>query len=159
VNAGHAEHTNGLHLKTRGKTMPTKTNTAKRILSIKVVKRVDECPDTSYLGEYSNTAESEYAIDRYHSEDCQSVSETAKQAIEKLERIIQYLNSERLRAGDDPQSTDWESLDEALDILIALQDDLADCDCSGHQVSSREYRYFNPPVENYKGESPEDVRK
>ena len=35
-----------------------------RILSVRIERAVDDSPDTSYLGEYSNTAETEWAIDR-----------------------------------------------------------------------------------------------
>jgi len=42
----------------------------KRIAKVTVKRMTDESPDTSYLGEYSNRAESDYAIDRRHSIDC-----------------------------------------------------------------------------------------
>lgn len=42
----------------------------KRIAKVTIKRLTDENPDTSYLGEYSNRAESEYAIDRRHSLDC-----------------------------------------------------------------------------------------
>lgn len=134
--------------------------TGKRILSVKIKRITDDSPDTSYLGEYSNRPTSEYSIDRAHSLDCASVNPTANDAVEKLERSIQHLNKLRLDAGNDSENTEWESLDEAIDLLIGLQDEVKECDCSQHgRWSGREYRYFNPPVENYKGESPEDIRK
>src|ERR1700677_2990868 len=42
----------------------------KRIAKVTIKRLTDESPDTSYLGEYSNRAESDYAIDRRHSLDC-----------------------------------------------------------------------------------------
>lgn len=43
---------------------------AKRILKIELQRIDDPDPDTSYLGEYSNTAEGEFSIDRAHDLDC-----------------------------------------------------------------------------------------
>lgn len=138
----------------------TKTHAAKnRILSVKLVRKGDYDADTSHLGAYSMRATSPYAIDRRHSEDCQSIAQSAKDAIETLERILQHINRERLRAGEDENNTEWESLDESFDCLVQLQNDLTECDCGGHNVSSRELPYFNPCDENYKGESEADIRK
>jgi len=148
--------------------MPTKTKTAKRILSVKIIRQVDECPDTSYLGEYSNRATSDYSIDRRHSEDCASVKQETKDAKAKLERIGAYLDKLRIEAGQPgtEQSSEWEHLDEATDIVDALAEDMTECDCGGHRVSSRELPYFNPSL-NYVTKddkpaddlTPEDVRK
>lgn len=41
-----------------------------RILSVTIKRMIDESPDSSYLGEYSNKADTEFAIDRKHSLDC-----------------------------------------------------------------------------------------
>ena len=71
------------------------SKSGKRILSVTIKHIIDENPDTSWLGEYSDTAETEFAIER--------------------------------RAYG--------------------------------QGNQREFRYFNGPVDNYKGESPEDIRK
>ncbi len=38
--------------------------TGKRILEVKIKHMVDESPDTSWLGEYSDTPETDFAIDR-----------------------------------------------------------------------------------------------
>jgi hypothetical protein len=43
---------------------------SKRIERVTIKRMTDDIPDTSYLGEYSDRAESEYAIDRRHSLDC-----------------------------------------------------------------------------------------
>lgn len=42
----------------------------KRILSVKIKRMIDDSPDTSSLGKYSNKTETEYAIDRKHSLEC-----------------------------------------------------------------------------------------
>jgi hypothetical protein len=92
----------------------TQKASTKRITKVVVKRMLDESPDTSWMGEYGNRAESEYAIDRAHDEDCPS-----------------------------------------------FQGDSEDCTCNfdGHWSLRSEYRYFNGPVENYKGESPENIRK
>lgn len=119
---------------------------------------IDTDADTSYLGEYSNRPESKYSIDRAHSADCQSLELNHGQAVEQLERIISHLSDWRTQAGSDSENTEWESLDESLDVLAGLQSDLQECDCSGH-VSSREYRYFNPNHENYQGLSDAEIHQ
>jgi hypothetical protein len=75
--------------------MMTATST-KRILKVTVTREVDTDPDTSHLGEYGNSATSDYSIDR---------------------------------AGAD-----------------------------GY-FDPRTYRFFNPTVENYLGESKKNIRK
>src|SRR5690348_12833774 len=42
----------------------------KRILSVTIRRMVDTSPDASWLGEYSNSPKTEYAIDRKHSLTC-----------------------------------------------------------------------------------------
>ncbi len=42
----------------------------KRISKVTIKRTVDDSPDTSWLGEYSNKATSDYSIDRKHSLDC-----------------------------------------------------------------------------------------
>lgn len=42
----------------------------KRIHSVTIKRMIDESPDTSWLGEYSNRATSEYSIDRAHNIEC-----------------------------------------------------------------------------------------
>lgn len=138
-----------------------------KILSVTIKRMLDDSPDTSWLGEYSNSPSSDFSIDRAHSEDCASISDSNKTAIEKLERVIQHINRERMDAGNDPDNTEWESLDESIDCLIALQEELEECDCGEHgDMGRNEYRYFNPSF-NYvdkagnptDGLTPEDVRK
>ncbi len=128
-------------------TTKTKTQNAsarKRILSVTIRRMVDDSPDTSWLGEYSSKCTSEFSIDRAHAEDC-PVNNKPVEAIEKLEHVIFHIQTERRIAGDDPQSTEWESLDESIDALIALQDELAECNCDERGDMERgQYRYFNP---------------
>lgn len=131
----------------------------KRILSVTIKRMVDDSPDTSWLGEYSDTADSEYAIDRAHSENCACVESNHKEAIDTIERAITHLNNWRVACADDANNTEWESLDAAIDLFAGLQDDVMECDCNGPFISSHEFRYFNGLVENYEGESAEDIRK
>ncbi len=143
----------------------------KRILSVTVRRMIDESPDTSWLGKYSNRPETEYAIDRAHAEDCASLEANHFQAVGILERIVGHLNDERMTC--DCVTRSWygaehdsacplyqlNELDESIDALVSLQDEAMDCDCNGGDMERGELRYFNGPVENYKGESPEDIRK
>jgi len=131
---------------------------AKRISKVTVKRMVDTDPDTSYLGEYSNDAETEYAIDRKHSQDCQNLEENHRQAVDQLERVIAYLETVR-QAGEPPENVYWSAADESQDVLIELQDELQECDCNGGDMERNEYRYFNGNVENYKGETPEKIRE
>jgi len=131
---------------------------AKRISKVTVKRMVDTDPDTSYLGEYSNDAETEYAIDRKHSQDCQNLEENHRQAVDQLERVIAYLETVR-QAGEPPENVYWSAADESQDVLIELQDELQECDCNGGDMERNKYRYFNGNVENYTGNTPEDIRK
>jgi hypothetical protein len=131
----------------------------KRISTVTIKRMTDADPDTSYLGRYSDRAELEYAIDRRHSLDCQSVEANHGDAVDKLERAIEYLGIERTVEGNKSDSTLWESLDDAIDTLTDAQSELQECDCSGGDAERGEFRYFNGCVENYKGESSADIRK
>lgn len=120
---------------------------AKRILRIGVARLADDSPDTSWLGEYSDKP-GPFAIDRAHDENCQTQSELAKVAIDQLEQAIVYLNIERaaiVNTTDDRNGEIWEAIDNAQDLMIAKQEELAECNCgSGGNWDKREYRYFNP---------------
>src|SRR5258705_9277395 len=63
----------------------------KRIHSVTVRRMIDESPDTSWLGKYSNRSESEYAIDRAHAQDCASVRQDIKDAKATLEHVQQTI--------------------------------------------------------------------
>jgi hypothetical protein len=131
---------------------------SKRIAQITIKRMMDSDPDTSYLGEYSDRAKTDYAIDRKHSTDCQSLELNHEQAVNQLERVIAYLETVR-QLGQPPENIYWAAADEAQDVLVGLQDELQECDCSGGDMERGEYRYFNGNVENYKGESPEQIRE
>jgi hypothetical protein len=148
-----------------------KNQTGKRILSVTIKHIVDDSPDTSWRGEYSARATSEFSIDRAHSEDCPSVSQSAKDAIDKLERIVSHIDVERRAEGYKCQrggsSPEWEALDDAVQSLLNLQDELAECDCGERgDMGRNEDRYFNPSF-NYVDKNgkalpentPEEVRK
>jgi len=123
----------------------------KRILSVTIRRMVDTSPDTSYLGEYSNRPETDYAIDRAHSEDCASINPRNEDGKDWLKRIEEHFKTNFVEQTDEEKA--------CLEILFACYDSM-DCDCnfSGHW-DAREYRYFYGPVENYKGETRVDIRK
>ena len=123
---------------------------SKRIARVTVKRINDDSPDTSYLGHYSNRAESDYAIDRAHSLDCQSVEANHAETVEALERVLQYLDSQRQAEGDNPDSIYSEPLDDAIGLIADTQSEAQECDCSGGDAERNEYRYFNPCWENYK---------
>ena len=92
--------------------------TSKRILSITVKRINDDSPDTSWLGEYSNTATSDFSIDRKHTLECASVSATNHEAIEQLERVFAYLDKERIsHANDEEPSLPLPKLDTILSVF------------------------------------------
>jgi hypothetical protein len=141
-----------------------------KILSVSIRHMLDENPDTSWLGEYGSSAESDYAIDRRHSEDCACVSLPAQDAKEKLERIADYLSA--LSNDCDCASRSWygdehdsacplalEDIDAAFDCVTQLAEEITECDCGGNSIGSREFEYFNPNWENYKGLPAEEIRK
>jgi len=131
----------------------------KRISKVTIKRMTDNDPDTSYLGSYSERAQTDYAIDRKHSEDCQSLEHNHRTGLDQLEHVITYLETVR-NLGEPPENIYWASADESQDLLVALQRELEECDCGECGDMGRgEFRYFNGVVENYKGESPEDIRK
>jgi hypothetical protein len=122
------------------------TQERKRILSVTIKHMIDESPDTSYLGEYGNHSESEYSIDRAHSQDCASASSEAEAVSNQIQRVIDYLYEQDLEDRD------------AIEVLEDAQEQITECDCHQH-LDSRSYRYFNPNWQNYKGEPDPDIRK
>lgn len=128
---------------------------SKRILSVTVKQMADDSPDTSWLGEYGNSAESEFAIDREHATDCQTQTYNRADSIDKLERVHSYLDGLRIdeaKEGGDFYTLDYESLEEAQDIIVTAQEELEECDCDGRGDRDRnEYQYFNPNHDNYAG--------
>src|ERR1700677_3626378 len=148
---------------------------SKRILSVTIGKQVDESPDTSHMGEYSDKRTSEYSIDRVHSEDCASVSLAAKAAQTMLEHAQQTVGDMHNAVlaqyngtlANEKLDLERDALDEAYDLLGGLVDETIECDCgeSGDQQRN-EFQYFNPSF-NYVDEhgeptdglTPEEVRK
>ncbi len=140
----------------------------KRILEIRIKRMLDENPDTSWLGEYSQTAKSEYTIDRRHAEDCASVSEDirkAKQTLEHVQQTIGDFHNAVLAQyngtlANEKLDSERDELDEAYDLVGELIDTVDECDCNERgDMRRNEYRYFNPNHENYKGEPEADIRK
>lgn len=140
------------------------TKNSKRILEVKIKHMIDESPDTSWLGEYSQSATSEFSIDREHSLECIENDSLQK---EKLVRIADAMQNEydsiNENAEDTSHDTELADLSEAIDIVF----ELADCDCGESGDRQRnEYRYFNPSF-NYVDKNgharpentPEEVRK
>ena len=136
-----------------GLTVKSESN-PKRILSVTIRTKVDECPDTSYLGEYSNKPESDYAIDRKHSLNC-PVNAPNKLATAQLDRVIAYLEKQDAENGED-----FNYNDSALEELAEVRESFNECDCGEHgDMLRHEYRYFNPNHENYTGDTEENIRK
>ncbi len=140
----------------------------KRILSVTIRRMVDESPDTSWLGEYSSTCESQFTIDRKHSEEC--IENDIPQKT-KLERIADAIENDRPVCVDHTQQFDCDcdncqeekAYTDAMDTIR----ELAECDCGEHgDMGRNEFRYFNPSF-NYVTETDdpsdgltiEDVRK
>ena len=144
------------------------TKNRKRILSVTIRRVLDDSPDTSYLGEYGSSAKSDYAIDRAHSEDCDSVRpeiQAAKTTLEHVQQTIGDLHNAILAQyngtlANEKMDAERDALDDAYNEVGELADEINECDCSfsGHW-NSCEYRYFNPNHENYAGLPEEDIRK
>jgi hypothetical protein len=152
-------------MSTQVKTANASGNHQKRILSVTVKRVLDENPDASWMGEYSNKRTSDYSIDRRHSEDCDSqrdLTAKARLTIEHARGTVAEFQA--LEPNSD--TLEWEALEDAYYFLDNLADEVIECDCGGHQVSSRELPYFNPSF-NYvdasgnlrEGMTAEEVRK
>lgn len=142
---------------------------SKRILSVTIKHMLDDSPDTSWLGEYSDTRTSEFSIDRAHDTDCESVVAEQNGTLDKLERIanhIQDMRDQLWDSGIEEDSPEDTAYNEAMARIIDIKEELAECGCIGDNWNRREYRYFNPSL-NYvdksgnprKAETPETVRK
>lgn len=140
---------------------------SKRILSVTIKRMIDTDPDTSWMGEYATKASSEFSIDRAHSEECQTNDPQAKDAIAKLDRVVEYLVHQSQYASKAEDRDLYEDCDESADLLIEKQDELRECDCGERGDMERgQYRYFNPSS-NYvdsldrlvDGNTAEEVRK
>lgn len=130
----------------------------KRIIAVRIITQCDVDPDTSYLGEYSNHADSNYSIDRAHSEDCASLFPMEKSACDTLTHASEYINSLRIDDElDSPDDTELQTAIATIEDLLAEYEE-PHCNCGMH-YNSREYRYFNPNWQNYKGDAEENIRK
>lgn len=159
-----------------------KKQTKKRILSVTIKRMIDDSPDTSYLGEYSNTPETEFAIDRAHSEDCASVQQfqcdgewaawngTAEEMLQRvrefLDTYVSDIEHESTSDGCPETCEDEKPYEKALDTVWDLEQNAGECDCHGGDMGRNEFRYFNPSF-NYvtkdgklaDGLTSEEVRK
>jgi hypothetical protein len=130
-----------------------------KIESVVIRRMIDESPDTSWLGEYSNRPTSEYSIDRAHSLDCSSVAlnaDKAQTALENARGTVAELQA--LEPSSD--TLEWEALEDAYYQLDGLVDQVKECDCDERGDMERgQSRYFNPCHENYKGIPEEEIRK
>jgi hypothetical protein len=145
--------------------MRTKTNTSKRILSVKLRKMADDCqPDTSWLGEYSDRRTSDFSIDRAHAEDCVSVVPLSEDGQRILKNARAYIAEEQSKLAD-ADSAEGQDYEDAYYLLDGLTE-TPECDCGESGDMERgQYRYFNPsfnyvtkedkPADNL---TPEDVR-
>jgi hypothetical protein len=77
-----------------------------------------------------------------------------------LERIWQYLSLERdtIDSYTDEKGK-YLALDDAQDLIISAQDECQECSCGRSYWDPREYRYFNPNHENYKGSTDAEIRQ
>jgi len=131
----------------------------KRISKVTIKRMADNDSDSSYLGEYSSRAETDYAVDRMHSLDCQ-INNVPAEALEVLSRVMHYLTAVTYEPCPFSEGGIWHDVSDAQDLLVEKQDGLQDCDCGERGDAARgEFRYFNGCVENYKGESPEKIRE
>lgn len=134
------------------------TKSMKRIHKVTIKIMADTDPDTSYLGEYSNTPTSEFSIDRKHSDECR--------AINRARDSYAYTHDYELRDNGEQECRNCEvALTDSKTQPCPAHDWSDDCDCSG-ALERGQYRYFNPSY-NYcdrhgkalKDNTPEEIRK
>jgi hypothetical protein len=171
--------------------MSTATNDSKRIrskkriLSVTIRRIIDESPDTSHLGEYSNRPANEFAIDRAHSEDCASLTpdfycppsdssdwcywnDSPSRILERVRYALEdKVKDEETTVETFADALDWDaSVNDAVETVWELERSAGECDCHGGDMGRNEFRYFNPSF-NYvtkdgkpsDGLTAEDVRK
>ena len=148
-----APNATGVRENRKGQTMSTAKDSKrirdkKRILSVTIRRMIDESPDTSHLGEYSDQPASEFSIDRAHELDCPVNLSKSSTHDYKTE-------SGRCANCDRDQ---WDGkFHECEDFH---------CDCIGDSWNRREFRYFDASF-NYvtkdgkpsDGLTSEDIRK
>ena len=143
----------------------------KRIHKVVIKRMVDESPDTSWLGEYGNRAESDYAIDRQHAIDCPSQTYNKPAlALDWLERIMVHIRNVKdahcssvKNRTDAEKASDmdlWTDYDDAEDVCVDAGERAEECNCGKHgDMERNQYRFFNPNRENYAGEPVSDIAK
>jgi hypothetical protein len=122
----------------------------KRIHSVTICRMIDNDPDTSWLGEYSRNSQGEFSIDRKHTFECASQDYNQDtETINKLERILRYLDGQRFDDSLSSYQEEWQdifadAIMEATDLIENVQGNVTECDCeeSGNW-SHGELRYFN----------------
>jgi hypothetical protein len=118
-------------------------NRGKRILKVVIKKTVDNSPDTSWLGEYSDTRTSEFSIDRAHATDCASVVPVNEDGLRILKNARAYIAEEQSKLAD-ADSTEWQDYEDAYYLLDGLTE-TPECDCGERgDMERHQYRYFNP---------------
>lgn len=135
----------------------------RRIHGITIKRMVDESPDTSWLGEYSNKPSSEYSIDRAHDLDCIANTGYASKYTKCRNCTLRQAQHETVWFETVPQLRCFvaEDMHDEQETFTPVE-----CDCGRGDWHGREYRYFNPSF-NYvdkhghalKENTPEDVRK
>ena len=125
----------------------------KRILKVVVETAIDEFPETSDLGQYSDKPDGLFALDRA-TDEFQGDIETGSHWLERIELHLEDTATELEETeGDNPELA---AVRKSLDTVHSLRTSEPFDDVSWN---SREYRYFNGPVENYFGLPEEDIRK
>lgn len=109
----------------------------KRIHKVVIKHLADTDPDTSYLGEYGDSATSEFSIDRAHSLECRSIDHTRDS--------YTYTHDYELR-DNGQQECRYCDVDFADSKTAPCPDHNweDDCDCSGGDMQRGQFRYFNP---------------
>lgn len=119
------------------KTQTASTRTAKRILSVTVKRIADNDGETAPMGEFSDTP-NDYAI------------------VHVGEHSGEFVSDVPCTCGHPDHSGN-------VDELCGANAETSTCDCDYYQADlperGREFRYFNGPVDNYEGETAEDIRK
>lgn len=106
----------------------SKTKNGKRILEVTIKRMIDEDPDTSWIGEYSQRATSEFSIDRAHSEDCASVRvdiQNAKRTLEHVQQTVGDIHNDVLAQyngtlANEKLDSERDALDDAYDKVGSL---------------------------------------
>ena len=129
--------------------------TKHRILKVTIKQMLDDSPDTSWMGEYSDTPETEYAIDRA-TDSFQGDIDAGQDWLDRIESRLQDTLNELPEEDPLHLSAENSAIGQAISTVYDLR---MDAPFNNVSWDRRTYRYFNAPVENYKGESPEDIRK